>query len=166
MNDFKAGDRVEYTGATSKHKAGLRGTVSRAHGSTIYVNFDDGSDCFGAFSYSLTKLTAPDVITIVRADLPEVTVDGQHLLAGKNIFGRFLDADGHRKMALSQLAVAEYMEAEERTKAKPTKRRDELAKVVAKNADWVGWRGALYVNHSIEARAAIDMMIVAEANRG
>jgi hypothetical protein len=172
MNDFKVGDRVEYVGATTTRMIGKIGVVVEppfANSGMVYFDHG-GAEPYGAYSQNLRHLPAPDVITIVRTDLPEVRVDGLHLIADKNAFGRFLDADGHRKMALSQLAVAEFLEregaSEKEAAEKLNKRRDELAKEVAKKADWVGWRGALFINHQSEAQAAIDMMIIAEANRG
>ena len=169
MNNFKVGDRVEVIAAESTgghYKNGDVFTIAK-------VDDDDGDmdmvEMTGMFLHPREvrlHTRTPDVITINRADLPEVTASKDHLIAGKNTFGRFLDADGHRKMALSQLAVAEYMErerdAENEAKSKLDKRRDELAKEVAKRACYVNYQNFTYEDHAPATQSVINMLIELE----
>lgn len=80
------------------------------------------------------KLAAPDVLTIPRAELPEVVERDGALWADGLQYGFSLSAATHRSHALTQLAVSEFLAAREKAEqdaadqhaAILNKRRDEL----------------------------------------
>lgn len=129
MNDFKVGDRVQYTGNVSEAMVGKVGVVVQPpHPGASMVFFNHGDDePYGAYPESLTKLPAPDVITINRADLPEVTESDGSLHCGESHY--FTDpefgAAKHRQLALQQLAVAEFIEARDKAAEEAIHKRDE-----------------------------------------
>ena len=183
MNDFKVGDRVEVVAAESAggyYKNGDVFTIAK-------VDDDDGDldmvEMTGMFLHSREVRHAPaipDLITINRADLPEVRQEGDSvvIIRGKGcIYTANHNPETARASAADFIALAEFLEAREKAAeeaaaaekdaaASLTKRRDELAEVVAKNAGWYVWAGTEYADHQCEAQAAIDMMIAAEADRG
>lgn len=179
MNDFKVGDRVEYVGNVSSVMLGKVGVVVEppfANSGMVYW-----SESYGADSQSLRHVTpAPSVITINRADLPEVRQEGDSvvIIRGKGcIYTANHNPETARASAADFIALAEFLEAREKAAEEAAsaekeaaellnKRRYELAEVVAKNAGWNVWAGTEYADHQCEAQAAIDMMIAAEADRG
>lgn len=151
MHDFKVGDRVEYVGTVFAGRKGKHGVVAGIVDSSasVRVEFDGDGHDVGCWPKSLRLITpAPDVITIDRADLPEVTDVGGSLHSGTSDY--FTDpefgAAKHRRLALQQLAVAEFLEAREKAAEevavavkeaadKLTQRRDDLANELAPRYD-------------------------------
>lgn len=129
MSDFKVGDRVTYTGRNSGYVSstmiGWRGTVTGIENASIGVRWDSGEN-FGVFRENIASIT-PDVITINRADLPEVTESGGSLCCGGSDY--FTDpefgAAKHRQLALQQLAVADFIEARDKAAEEAIRKRDE-----------------------------------------
>ena len=180
MNDFKVGDRVEYVGNVSSVMLGKVGVVVEppfANSGMVYFDHG-GAESYGAYSQSLRLITrTPDVITIDRADLPEVVVTtaGHYLIAGDQR-GKHATAEGCRESALISLALAEFLEdrekaaeeakaAEKEAAEKLNKRRDDVARELAKKAGWDAPESAVYSSHLAETQYAIDMLI-AEYDRG
>ena len=173
MSDFKVGDKIEVVKAGISFGDYKNGDVLTVRGIEDNGNIlADGVEVF-LFEREVKLYTpAPDLITIDRAELPEVveSADGRDLLSGRNTFGLYLDAAGHRKMALSQLAVAEFLEAREAQAAEEeadaankqvllTSRRDIKARDIAKRSGWSRPDTATYANQQCEVQAAIDILI-------
>ena len=183
MNDFKVGDKVEYVGNVTTRMIGKVGVVvDPPFANSGMVYFDHGgAEPYGAYPQSLTKLPSQGPITINRAeDSAVVALDALELhgvpptdtggwrTAMEQSFQSTSDDDLvytawlHLK-ALS-LRTARKQAAEEAA-ALLSKRRNDLAKEVAKKAEWNDWEHASYCSHQSEAQAAIDMLI-AEYDRG
>ena len=177
MNDFKVGDRVKYVGENPGLLAIGTLTVKRVH--TGWVDIEENSACGPLFENLRHVTPAPDVITIDRAELPEVTVSdfGNGLvtaLAQENYqpqLRRFTE-DGtgsswNLKIAYANLAVALAIEARDAEDAAAeklaeeliTKRRDELAVEVAEAACYINYANFTYEDHVPATQRAIDRII-------
>lgn len=184
MHDFKVGDRVVYKATSvtrSSDHEGRKGVVTEIKSAdAVGVGWDESSlfNRGGYLIVNLRHLPAPDVITIDRADLPEVVVApaGHYLIAGDQR-GKHATAEGCRESARISLALAEFLEAREKAaeEAKAAekeaaellnKRRDELAKEVAKRACYVNYQNFTYEDHVPATQAAINMFIELEDPRG
>lgn len=175
MNDFKVGDPVKYVGTVFAERKGKHGVVAGIVDSSasVRVEFDGDGHDVGCWPKSLRLITrTPDVITIDRADLPEVVVAtaGHYLIAGDQR-GKHATAEGCRESALISLALAEFLEAREKAAEetaaaeKLAKRRDDVARELAKKSGWDAPESAVYSSHLAETQYAIDMLI-AEYDRG
>lgn len=176
MHQFEVGDRVRITNPNLIHfgKTGVIAAYCEIMCESAWLVRVDGTD--DSCQYKDASLTpASDLITIDRADLPEVVAApaGHYLIAGE-MRGKHATAEGCRESALISLALAEFLEerdkaaavAEMEAAARLTKRRDELAEAVAKNAGWSVWAGTEYADHQREAQEAIDLLIEFEDSRG
>lgn len=167
MKEFKPGDRVEY----ACDHFGLHGhrfvTIKAIYGEWAAIE----EPAVGRLALSnLRHITsAPDVITINRSDLPEVRRDGYNVtVCGRTTYiGHPDSARYYREDALRYLAIAEYLDAQDAAKEtaemeaadKLAKRRDEIAREVAKRAFFVAFDSFTYQNHASLVQAAIDMII-------
>lgn len=167
MNDFKVGDRVRITNPSLIHfgKTGVIATYCEIMCQPAWLVRVDGAD--DSCQYKETSLTrTPDVITIDRADLPEVLDNPNGFTVGGFGYACDLTSSQRREHALRLLALAEFLEAREKTaeeaKTKLDKRRDELAKEVAKRACYVNYQNFTYEDHVPAAQSAINMLIELE----
>lgn len=121
MNNFKVGDPVEYVGTTSSAMIGKVGVVvDPPFENAGMVYFDHGGEQpYGAYGQNLRRVT-PDVITINRADLPEVTRvnihGGEYLEVEGSRYHDEPTAKGWRDSALRRLALAKFVDNESRNK--------------------------------------------------
>lgn len=135
MIQFNKGDRVEYTGIKWHHLTGKFGTVvvdDRTRADNVRVDFYDGR-VYGCCPESLRRIkVVPGVITIDRADLPEVVEEGDGEFSCNGIDAyRSISAPFCRQRATVFLALAETLEAAAKKESDAVKklneRRDALA---------------------------------------
>ena len=182
MNDFKVGDPVKYVGTVFAERKGKHGVVAGIVDSSasVRVEFDGDGREVGCWPKSLRLITpAPDVITIDRADLTEIVVNEAGWVKADTNYLAHIDSaksSNLRLIALHYLAAVEFLEAREKATEetaaaekeaadKLTKRRDDVARELAKKAGWDAYESAVYSSHLAETQYAIDMLI-AEYDRG
>ena len=180
MHDFKVGDRVRITNPSLIQfgKTGVIETYCEIMCQRAWLVRIDGAD--DSFQYKEASLTpAPDVITINRADLPEIVVNEAGWVKADTNYLAHIDSaksSNLRLIALHYLAAVEFLEAREKAAEegaaaereaaeKLNKRRDGLARELAKKAGWDAPESAVYSSHLAETQYAIDMLI-AEYDRG
>lgn len=109
MKEFKPGDRVEYVGGNRQHHGAVF-TIVNVHDEQADVGLGNR---FKPWTYNLRHIpAAPDVITIRRSDLPEVTRSASGWLTiGDDTFTDDPTPDERRQWALEHLAIAEYLDS-------------------------------------------------------
>lgn len=175
MNDFKAGDRVEYVGADrttiTRSLLGKTGKVAEIKSErSIRVDWDESTLKHGVLGTNL-RLIAPDVLTIPRAELPEVVERDGALWAIGLQYGLGFPAAKHRARALAQLAVSEFLATREKAEQEAAdqhaqilnKRRDELARELFDQIEYkLHPEPFNYQDATPVVRAAIDRIIQLE----
>lgn len=180
MTDFKVGDRVEVIAAedSNGYENGDTGTIASVRSGGFQITFDHGKTAY-VYTAEVTLLApAPDVITIDRADLPEVSEDsnGSFIVRPNGItYPGAHTAVSARNGALDYLALAEYLEAREKAgkeaaeqraaieaKQHQDARRNKLAQDIARDADWNDWKNATFYSHQTETQEAIKRIIKAQ----
>lgn len=176
MHQFEVSDRVRITNPNLIHfgKTGVIAAYCEIMCESAWLVRVDGTD--DSCQYKDASLThTPDVITINRADLPDVEVNEAGWVKSANNYLAHVDSADPttlRSIALQYLSAAEFLEAREKAAEedaaaeKLNKRRDELAKEVAKRACYVNYQNYTYEDHVPAAQAAINMFIELEDPRG
>lgn len=174
MKEFKPGDRVEVIEDFSPwFQVGMTGTVIGTDYDFACVQQDSscahGDGKWGIPARRLRHIPAvPDVITIPRSDLPEVTRSASGWLTiGDDTFTDDPTPAERRRWAIEHLAIAEFLDAQAATKEtaekeaadKLAERRDEIAREVAKKGNWYDAENTGFVNMPDSTRIAIDMII-------
>ena len=161
MNDFKVGDRVEVVAAESAggyYKNGDVFTIAKVDDDDGDLDMVEMTDMFLHSREVRHAPAIPDLITINRADLPEVRQEGDSvvIIRGKGcIYTANHNPETARASAADFIALAEFLEAREKAAEeaaaaekeavdKLNKRRDELAKEVAKRACYVNYQNFTY----------------------
>lgn len=185
MHDFKVGDRVTYVGPSHDIQKLSPFIINAFYGSgnTQYVKIK-GVERYEPMVSNLRHVApAPDVITINRTDLPPVSAeyeasdfpgkDAPRVALAVLLAAGWSSADDAVKSLRSvingyehSIALDAAASAEKEAKSKLNKRRDELAKEVAKRACYVNYQDFTYEDHVSAAQAAINMFIELEDPRG
>lgn len=168
MTEYKAGDRVEYVGP-SPFRTGKHYTITGITGIAGEYAEVDEDKFFTPKLANIRHATAPDVITIDRAELPEVVADGDTLECGSVIYG-CTKSNYYRSNAMHYLAIAEFLEAREKLAAEDAAAAKLAAAKLAGRRDKLANKfidGPITYEYTIPAvQRAIDAYIALEDAHG